>query len=399
MIATAFHEVLSREKSMAMADGLENFPPDYAAARLMFRAACDAAGLSIDTMVNGVGPGPSGETLACDMAWAGPPSAPRVLLCISGTHGFEGPAGSSAQIGWLKSGAAKLLPKDVAVLLVHALNPWGYAWVSRLTENNVDLNRNFIDWPKAPPKNPFYHHVRDLIRVNDMSPATLMALIANFNKLVAEIGPAKAQVAADYGQYEDPEGITYGGNAPEFGHRVIRDAVAPRLQKASHVGLVDLHTGVGAYGEIAYLPLGGRSEANLSRIGKWWGDARVRGWKRSVAEELVENDPSIKDLPNVKSGQLPHELHRFVPKAKLNGATVEFGTAESDDRRELVFITLYERFLRFVDRGNRMDARHAMFRAAALKAFVPQDPAWRAMVVREGPKIIADAVAGLALEG
>ncbi len=382
-----------------MATGLEAFPPDYAAARLMFRAACDAVGLSIDTMVNPIGPGPSGETLACDMAWAGPLSARRVLLCISGTHGFEGPAGSSAQIGWLQSGAAAALPSDVAVILVHALNPWGYAWVSRLTENNVDLNRNFPDWSKPPPANPHYFHVRDLVRVTDFSPATLQHLIASYRALAGKIGPAAAQVASDFGQYEDPEGITYGGNGPEFGHRVIRDAVVPRLQRASHVGLVDLHTGVGAYGEIAFLPLGGRSEETLARIGRWWGDARVRGWKRSDAEKAFEADPHLADLPNVKSGQLPHELHRFLPHAKLNGATVEFGTAQSADMSELVFVTLYERWLRFVDKGNRMDARHKMFRDAALKAFVPDDPAWRDMVVREGPKIIADAVAGLAKEG
>ena len=37
-------------------------------------------------------------------------------------------------------------PADVRVVMIHALNPYGMAWVRRVNEDNVDLNRNFIDW-------------------------------------------------------------------------------------------------------------------------------------------------------------------------------------------------------------------------------------------------------------
>ena len=37
------------------------------------------------------------------------------------------------------------MPEDVAIVLVHALNPFGFAWRRRWNENNVDLNRNFLD--------------------------------------------------------------------------------------------------------------------------------------------------------------------------------------------------------------------------------------------------------------
>ena len=35
------------------------------------------------------------------------------------------------------------LPDDAAIVIVHVLNPYGMAWLRRVNENNVDLNRNF----------------------------------------------------------------------------------------------------------------------------------------------------------------------------------------------------------------------------------------------------------------
>lgn len=372
---------------------MTGFPDDYASARARFLAAAAHANAAITTVAHPDAKAPDGGPLAVDLAWLGEASAPAVLLCVSGMHGFEGPAGSAVQSTWLESCSDGDLPDGVAVLFVHALNPWGFAWVSRLTENNVDLNRNFIDWSSAPPANPFYGRVRDLLRVKDLSPETLMRLMAAQQALAAEIGPAAAQVAVDFGQYQDPEGISYGGAGPEFGHRAIRDHVAPLLSKARHIGIVDLHTGVGAYGEVAFLPLYGPEDRVAAA---WWGKDRVTAWKRAPIEAAIEADARLADLPVVKSGQMKHRLAALLPDARIDGAVVEFGTARDGEFASLVFVTLYERWLRFVDGSDRMDARHAAFRAMARGCFVPDDDAWRAMVEREGPRIVTEALAGLA---
>jgi hypothetical protein len=39
---------------------------------------------------------------------------------------------------------------DDAVVFVHALNPYGMAWLRRVNENNIDLNRNFMEFEKGP---------------------------------------------------------------------------------------------------------------------------------------------------------------------------------------------------------------------------------------------------------
>jgi len=192
------------------------FPDDYVAARGKFVNAAKAAGALLEAFPLGAHCAPGGEELAIDVAWLGDRQSERVLLVTSGMHGFEGPAGSAVQSAWMERRRQAKALAGVAVCLVHALNPWGFAWVSRLTENNVDLNRNFVDWSQPKPTNTLYAHVRDLVRVPDVSPATLMRLGIQHQELANRLGPAAMRVAVDFGQYEDPEGITFGGSGREF---------------------------------------------------------------------------------------------------------------------------------------------------------------------------------------
>ncbi len=372
-----------------------SFTDDYARARERFTRASHAAGARLETVIHPSLRAPGDGELAVDLAWRGPVDAARVLLVTSGMHGFEGPAGSAVQSTWLENSQAEM-PPGTAVLMVHALNPWGFAWVSRLTENNVDLNRNFIDWRALPPANPLCARVRDLIRVPDMSLETLARLLGAQQRLTAELGPAAMHVAVDFGQYEDAEGISFGGAAPEFGHRVMREHAVPLLSHARYIGLIDWHTGVGAYGEIAVLPIDGPGSTNAKRLAAWWGEVLVERWKRSPLEEAIAQDPKLSAMPLLKTGQMLQALVRWLPHAEMTGAVVEFGTEREGALPDLVYVTLYERWLRFVDRTDRMAQVHDNFRATARKCFVPEDEPWRAHVVREGPKLIDQALAGLA---
>ena len=96
-----------------------------------------------------------GAPLTADVAVVGDPRAPKRLLVISGTHGLEGICGSAQQVAWMLSGKVAHLARDCAVVLLHGLNPWGFEFSYRTTENNVDLNRNFIVHD-CPPENDGY---------------------------------------------------------------------------------------------------------------------------------------------------------------------------------------------------------------------------------------------------
>ncbi|MGR9072843.1 MAG: DUF2817 domain-containing protein, partial [Gammaproteobacteria bacterium] len=99
------------------------------------------------------GEGPYGEELVTDTVLLGDPDAQRVLVVIGGTHGIEGFAGSAIQIDLLRlmsAGRIKLFG-DISFLLIHALTPWGYAWLRRCDAGGVDLNRNVVDFSGALP--------------------------------------------------------------------------------------------------------------------------------------------------------------------------------------------------------------------------------------------------------
>jgi hypothetical protein len=59
-------------------------------------------------------------------------------------------------------------------------------------------------------------------------------------------------------------------------------------------------------------------------------------------------------------------------------------------------MTVYERWLRFVDRGDRHAPAHKQHLELALSCFAPEDADWRALVLREGPLLMDQAIAGLA---
>lgn len=341
------------------------------------------------------GRGPEGEPLAVDIAWLGAQNPKNAFLGISSMHGLEGPAGSAVQAAWLRAGA-RALPEGAAVCLVHGLNPWGFAYRARGTENNVDLNRNFIDFAGDLPVNPYYARIKQDIRLPSLGMEDIPKLIGLYENLVREMGPARLSIAVNSGQYEDPEGLAFGGSGIEFGHRAVLDRVIPALKSVRKLTFIDWHTGVGAYGEVAFLPSGKPGTVAYQTCAKMWGAARIESWRRSQAEEAIDADEALIGESTDKSGQLRHWLQRILPETEVAGAVIEFGTEKPEEMDKLVLCTLYDRFLRFVDRGARTSTKHAWALDIHSKLFVPDDRHWRALVAEEGPKLMDQAIAGLA---
>ena len=133
------------------------FSQSYAEARGKFLAACLSANLVVESHRHPL-PGRDGEPLALDVARSGPLDARNLLIISSGCHGVEGFCGSAVQVAllhdpdWLEQCAKA----DCAVLYLHAANPYGFSWWRRWTHENVDLNRNFIDFSQPRQRNQAY---------------------------------------------------------------------------------------------------------------------------------------------------------------------------------------------------------------------------------------------------
>ena len=126
----------------------QHFSRTYQQAREHFiKACCDFKGELAS--IKHPEQGPDGD-IFMDIGCFGDKSAQRVVVISSGTHGVEGYTGSGIQSLLLHEGLYARLPAGTRLLMVHGVNPYGFAWQRRTNESNIDLNRNFISFEKAP---------------------------------------------------------------------------------------------------------------------------------------------------------------------------------------------------------------------------------------------------------
>ena len=129
----------------------EYFAHSYSEARTKFLATARAAGSRLAQYVLPNIRGPNDEDLIVDVALLGAQDPRNLLVLISGTHGVEGFCGSGCQIGYLADQLYEALSSTTGLLLVHALNPFGFAWLRRVNEDNIDLIAIFMTFPNRFP--------------------------------------------------------------------------------------------------------------------------------------------------------------------------------------------------------------------------------------------------------
>ncbi len=286
--------------------------PTYAAARAAFLAAADDAGVAVRHHPH-PGRGLEGEELAVDVVELGDPRALHVAVVVSGTHGVEGYAGSALQTGLLRY--PPRIPDGVALVLVHVLNPYGMSWVRRVNEDNVDLNRNFVDWSQSPPHNAEYDGVADLLVPGawtaEEQERTFNALLA----IAGEVGLAEFQAIVSGGQYHHPTGIFYGGAGPVWSHRWLRTWAAERLAAAERVAMVDLHTGLGPWGHGELIVSDASTTPACRRAASWWGDVR----------SMVDGG----SVSALVAGDWQAQAPELAPQAEMTSVTIEYGTRDT----------------------------------------------------------------------
>jgi hypothetical protein len=201
--------------------------------------------------------GPEGETLATDVATLGSDDATNIVVITSGVHGVELPLGSMLQDRWL--GAAReicLTDKRVRFIFVHALNPFGAAYGLRNDQENIDVNRNFVDFNNRPETSESYRTLADAFSpalLNPFALANAWRKLLVFGLLTHSITELKQALAG--GQYDFPDGLYYGGTQASWSRKtwqsiVQKHVMTPYLQNIWHV---DLHTGHGPRGKMQIL--------------------------------------------------------------------------------------------------------------------------------------------------
>lgn len=356
------------------------FAASYVGARERFRRSAQAAGATtLEAYTHPEERGPSGEALTVDVAHLGHRNGSRQLLVISGTHGQEGYAGSAAQVAWLKSGDAARIPADTGVLLVHGINPYGFARGTRTTENNVDLNRNFVDHRKPHPVNVLYGELREHLVPAHWSQDQLAAGDAGEKAFVERHGADALFDTLARGQYVDPLGPFYGGVQREWSNLTLETIVREHLGSAEKVGLIDWHTGIGERGQPFFLCFNEEGSSEQAEAARWWGPDKVIGSR-----------PNGLARPHYQ-GLVFYGVRSFLEGRQLAGAVIEFGTRGSVTGRALRL----DQWLRRHGAGLDADVRQQMA-ADVLDALNPVAEDWRDAVWQHGLALTQAALLGVA---
>jgi Protein of unknown function (DUF2817) len=296
------------------ASASDHFSQRYAEARGKFLDAADAAGLPVQSHPH-PRTGHEGETLATDVVRQGPVDAAAVLVVSSACHGVEGFCGSGVQTALLRDAGWRdaVDASGVAVVMIHALNPYGFSWWRRTTDENVDLNRNFVDFSGPLPANPGYDEHAALIVPPTWPPSAEVS--AALQRVAETRGVGALQALITGGQHGHPEGVFYGGTAPTWSNRTLRHVLHEHAGHAARLGWIDLHTGLGPEGVGERIFAGRDDAAALRRARAWWGPKVTSFYDGSSSSAHL-------------TGLMCLSAYEECPKAEYTGIALEYGTVE-----------------------------------------------------------------------
>lgn len=358
-------------------DAAEHFAQSYREARQLFIAAADAADLDVHSHAHPM-LGQDGEALAMDVVRDGPADAKAVLIVSSACHGVEGFCGSAVQIRLLGDPQfrAACRAARVSVLYLHALNPHGFSFWSRTTHENIDLNRNFIDFSAPLPANPAYDEIAALLLPQTWPPPEeAEQALAH---LIAERGMQAVQAAMSSGQYRHPDGLFYGGSSPSWSRLALTRLLQRHTGACRRLAWIDVHTGLGPSGVGERIFAYRHVTQVLARARDWWGPGVTSVDEGSSSSAVL-------------SGLMWNVVDHCCPQAAYTGIALEFGTLPL---MAMMQALRADHWLRIHPEAPA--EQHQSIKRATRDAFYVDTDDWKAQVLKQSLEAAHQAVAGLA---
>ena len=175
----------------------------------------------------------------------------NLILLTTGVHGMEGYIGSVMLDVFFEEIYPTLNTENTGILIVANVNPYGMKYMRRYNENNVDLNRNFIeDWDNFDrSSNKEYPKVDKFLQPEGKMGNAFWHEVGFYLSLAKEAIFTGADTISDAlltGQYEYPEGVYYGGDGDEkstaYLKGVFKECLNSEYENIVHV---DIHSGYG----------------------------------------------------------------------------------------------------------------------------------------------------------
>jgi predicted deacylase len=352
---------------------LDLFTLNYATARSNFLDAADNAGAHVESYRHPLS-GPTNAPIFIDVATIGPADAGSVVVVGSGTHGVEGFTGSALQAGLLRSDYGSQLPPGTSLVLIHAINPYGFAHLRRVNEDNVDLNRNFRDHSKLYPQNKGYDDLANRIAPRKLSLYSDVKAMASLLWFAAKNGMSATRLAVTGGQYSYPEGLFFGGSSESWSLSTLRKILKRHRANASDLVFIDIHTGLGSYKNAEIIVNVGVGSPTHKRAKSLWGN--------NVKSTRTDESVSVG-----MSGPLKLAVPDMLPKTTVTSVSLEFGTLPS---LKVLHALRTENWLHHYGGSQHPNAK--VIKSNLQLAFNPTEDDWRLAIWEQGKEAVDKAL-------
>lgn len=357
-----------------------DFSHSYQQARQKFLEAAQSAGLAVQSHYHPL-PGRDGESMAMDVVRDGPADAAQVLIISSACHGVEGYCGSGVQVHALRHAAWRQAAQaaGVAVLYIHALNPYGFSHIRRVTHENVDINRNFHDYSKPLPINMAYREVQPMLLPEVWPPDA--ANTATVNGFIAERGMPAFQAAVSAGQQEFADGLFFGGRGPTWSNLTLRQVLREHGRRCQRLAWIDLHTGLGPTGVGERIFACADDKAALVRAKAWWGPGITSIYDGSSTSAFL-------------TGLMWIAAYDECPQADYTGIALEYGTQPMD---KVMHALRGDHWLALHPEAS--PALRRQIKQDLMDAFYVDTDEWRSQIIEQALDAMHQAVRGLSGNG
>jgi hypothetical protein len=330
---------------------------------MYFRDVCQSAGLNVASFEHSLA-GPNGEPLATDSVLIGRADARRLMVLVSGTHGVETLCGSGCQSGFVAEGDWQSFDEDLAVLLIHGLNCWGAAHLRRNNEDNVDLNRNFVDFSAPLPENEAYEAVHAALTCSQYRGAERDRANGVLADYLTRHGIDQYIAAIMGGQYRHAGGMAYGGSKPTWSNSLLMSLLEPFAHTAEKVSVVEYHSGLGPYGYGTAVTM--QTGEELGRVRASYG-----GWVQAPNERGRHGDRQYFKA----QGHTTEGFRKALPEAELSAVVLEYGTYPPATSLPVL---IDDHWLTHFGDPMSEEGRH--IKGRLVEMHYPDDPDWRQAV-------------------
>jgi hypothetical protein len=259
-----------------------------------------------------------------------------------------------------------------AVIFIHAVNPYGMAWLRRFNENNVDLNRNFLagtdQYIGAPDA---YRKLNSLLNPEG-PPKPFDPFIPMAMYYILRYGFQNLKQAIAGGQYEYPSGLFFGGHRLEQGPALLLEWCRETLSTVKQITVIDVHTGLGKYGDEILMSRNGPDTEQFSRLNQHLGN-RITPYHPTGPTYKVQ-------------GSFLRGLEHRVPGPEWALILQEFGT-----EKPLSNLRALRSENRWHHYGRKDQLAHPV-KQRLRQTFCPTDPSWQRRILDQGRSIFESFV-------